>query len=158
MNFSIKSVQTPFCEMPKTTQQSLFMLFNYHNCLQTQHQCRAATECSQSTEGFCKYLLLTEKTVRNGPSLYTYSFHGFFHIPHVANRIQLLFSNHRKTLRWMFLALSQDGVCTVFFLNFIVNSLRQDLLFDTNFSTQLFSHWSIPLIGSNSSPLLLNTV
>jgi hypothetical protein len=49
LNFSIKSVQTSFCEMPKTTQQSLFLLFDYNNCLQTQHQCQAVTECSQST-------------------------------------------------------------------------------------------------------------
>ncbi len=49
LRFSNKSMQAPSCERPKTTQRSLFLVFEYNNCLQTRHQYRAATQCSYMT-------------------------------------------------------------------------------------------------------------
>ncbi len=49
LRFSNKSMQAPSCERPKTTQRSLFLVFEYNNCLQTRHQYRAATQCSYIT-------------------------------------------------------------------------------------------------------------
>jgi hypothetical protein len=46
---------------------------------------------------------------------------------------------------------SQDGVCIDLFENLRVNRLKRELSNDTVLSNNLFSHWSMPNVGVDSS-------
>ncbi len=56
---------------------------------------------------------------------------------------QLFISNYRHSVRWEVLGLSQDGVCTDSFKNFIMESLKRDQSNDTHLTHLFFLNLSI---------------
>ncbi len=126
----------------KTTQLTLFLLFECYNCFQTRHQHLTA---SQFSEQLCWLSITYIKSSRQFPAIFGSTerinsvglnwargmqFSQIF--SHTSDTVPLVGYNYcsqiiGNTLRWVLLGLSQNGICSNIFENLSVNSLKRDL-------------------------------